>query len=59
MTSSLLLILAAGAHANTAEGRQSPLIRRDLFGTAGFVVIPHSGGRKQLSTVSLPNRSWW
>jgi hypothetical protein len=36
MTSSLLRILAAGAHANTAEGRPSPLIRRDLSGTPGL-----------------------
>ncbi len=34
MTSSLLRSLAAGAHANTAEGRPSPLIRHDLSGTA-------------------------
>lgn len=36
MTSSLLRILAARAHANTAEGRPSPLIRRDLSGTAAL-----------------------
>jgi hypothetical protein len=32
----LVAHLGRGSHANTAEGRPSPLIRRDLSGTAGL-----------------------